>query len=297
LGAIGFTIWAHCASKFEDLKGTAGFTDKIDITAVYYVCYIVFGVIGGTALIGIIACCCCQKCCMTLYAILLIIFSIVGIVLFICWCAFFGVVIANLKDNLYGLLEGYVNEYDTGADSITINVLQILFGACGVEGFDDYEDIHLAPKWIPEQKNPNRDDLLTINKIDYNMKWPLTCCTSVKDMVDMVDQFKDKEFDEKSLEKLVNDNQKQMEECKDNPTDKGIHEVLHKLLCIIMSVGIVLFLLINILIIVLICKACSVLRNGPKDDKYGKKYNERASNTNDKASKTKEKQSIKPSNP
>merc|ERR1712226_251846 len=75
LGAIGFTIWAHCASKFEDLKGTAGFTDKIDITAVYYVCYIVFGVIGGTALIGIIACCCCQKCCMTLYAILLIIYD------------------------------------------------------------------------------------------------------------------------------------------------------------------------------------------------------------------------------
>ena len=73
LGALGFVIWAHCATNVNYYAGLAGF-DARGIQVLFCVLYAIIGAVSGTAIVGIVACCCCQRCCMVVYLILLSIF-------------------------------------------------------------------------------------------------------------------------------------------------------------------------------------------------------------------------------
>ncbi|XP_063720218.1 uncharacterized protein LOC134846757 [Symsagittifera roscoffensis] len=159
IAGLALTGWAQATSKLDEFNGLTGFNVS-QLKYIYYVCYAIFGGLALICILGIVACCCCQKVCMCIYAILLIILSIVFIIILLAWCILFAVVLSKLKGNLETLLYGYESEYATNDESIIFNILQIVFGACGVESYKDYNDAKKCPDWQNTVKDSTREQLL-----------------------------------------------------------------------------------------------------------------------------------------
>ncbi|XP_075264279.1 uncharacterized protein LOC142356217 [Convolutriloba macropyga] len=267
--AFSFTIWAHSTNKLDILQGVPGLELKAkDVDTIYYVAYGIFGGLAVVCIIGIVACCCCQKCCMTVYAILVIIIKIAMIALFIGWIIVFAIAIAKLEGQLDDLLLKYQSEYATNKESIATNLLQIVFDACGVDGSQDYNDGQKTPEWQKTKKDKKRDSLK-----DYNFDYPLTCCAGLDDVKDLTDTIKnDKFISFNALQKLVNEHKTTFDQCKKNPPDEGLAKKIKNFLGIVMGIGCAIFVCIIILLILLVCAACNVIKKGPKKDKWSKKY-------------------------
>ena len=112
--------------------------------------------------------------------------------------------------------------------------------------------------------------ILTISGFTNN-PYPLTCCDDLFEHID-VDEIKN-QMSQQDWDGLINDQKKFFSTCKKNPNDDGSYPILKKFITILF-VAVLLFLLVLVLFLtLLVCAACSVIKQGPKQDKWSDKYN------------------------
>ena len=77
------------------------------------------------------------------------------------WCGALGYLIdRHLEEELVKLQKHYKSEFSKNIASIVMNVLQIVFSACGVYGPADYQAAEKAPMWPAVRNDPQRVALL-----------------------------------------------------------------------------------------------------------------------------------------
>jgi len=193
-----------------------------------------------------------------LYHFLHSIFLAVLIAATLAWTGVFIWILTTLHDKMMDRFYMYDGETGVNVPSIFYNVIFVAFKSCGVDGPEDFKNYHVTASTIPGYTN-------------YN--WPLTCC---KDLIKQIspDQIEN-DFDEKDWDKLINHEKPYFDQCRDSSyvNEKGSYDVLKKFLIILFALVLAFLLVLVLFLTLLVVAACSVRKNGPKEDKWSKNYN------------------------
>ncbi|XP_075258092.1 uncharacterized protein LOC142350108 [Convolutriloba macropyga] len=228
---------------------------------VFYVIYAVLGCIAGLALLGLIACCCSKKILMTVYAIICIIFLTILIAVTLAWIGIFIWVLKILHDQMVDKFKAYDGEYAYNIESVVYNVMFVGLQTCGVDGPGDFVKYNTSKP---------------ISKVQgfSNYTHPLTCCENLLETVSItVDMIDNKDLGASDWEKMKNDQYNYFMSCQNKPNPDGSYPIFKKYLTIVFVVVLVFLLILVLFLTLLVCAACSIIKNGAKKDKWSKRYN------------------------
>jgi len=262
---VAFMIWGYYATHISFYASFLGMGMN-HVESLFHGSFGLLGTMMLLHLVGMWVVACRQKKALATMTIIFTVLFFVLLAFSIAWIVIFALTTNDLDDKLEESLAKYETEFSSDEYSININVLQILFSACGVYGIGDYSSSSWAPVWQTEKNSTERQSLAQ----KYDFDFPLTCC---KNMDELLDDVRDGSLDAVSFSHLISGKSEQLEKCNTEANRQGIYPKMRTLFGVVFGVGSFVFLVLTLVVSFLLCCTCNVLRNGPKEDNFSGNYN------------------------